>query len=221
MTRSKTKRALLASVMALMLCLAMLIGTTFAWFTDSTSTGVNKIQAGELDVALVDANGQSLEGKFLNFVKAPGAETEKILWEPNCTYSLPEVYVQNNGNLALKYKIVISGINGDVKLNEAIDWTVNGADINAEYKLLPGQKSEAIVLQGHMDKDAGNEYQGLSMEGVAITVYATQYTYENDSFNDQYDKDAEYGVQINTSNGWFVDRHANLLPLLLIMACTP
>ena len=47
-----TKRALLSSVMAILICVAMLIGTTFAWFTDSASTAVNKIQAGTLDIAL-------------------------------------------------------------------------------------------------------------------------------------------------------------------------
>ncbi len=57
--RKSTKRALLGSVVALALCLAMLIGATFAWFTDTASTGVNKIQAGNLDVALEmkDASG--------------------------------------------------------------------------------------------------------------------------------------------------------------------
>ena len=65
--RKSTKRALLGSVMAMVLCLAMLVGATFAWFTDTASTGVNKIQAGNLDVALEmkDAAGQwvSAEGK--------------------------------------------------------------------------------------------------------------------------------------------------------------
>ena len=53
MTSSKsTKRALLTSVLALLMCVTMLIGTTFAWFTDTASTAVNKIQAGNLKVDL-------------------------------------------------------------------------------------------------------------------------------------------------------------------------
>ena len=51
--RKSTKRALLGSVVAMVLCLAMLVGATFAWFTDTASTGVNKIQAGNLDVKLM------------------------------------------------------------------------------------------------------------------------------------------------------------------------
>ena len=65
--KKTTKRALLSSVMAIVLCLAMLIGTTFAWFTDSASTAVNKIQAGNLKVDLEmstdGTNWESAEGK--------------------------------------------------------------------------------------------------------------------------------------------------------------
>lgn len=63
---SKTKRSLIFSVLAVALCLVMLIGATFAWFTDNASTGVNKIQAGTLDIDLVDMQGNSLEGEFLD-----------------------------------------------------------------------------------------------------------------------------------------------------------
>ena len=53
MDKKKTsRRALLTSVMALVMCLVMLVGTTFAWFTDSVTSGVNTIKSGNLDVAL-------------------------------------------------------------------------------------------------------------------------------------------------------------------------
>ena len=57
---TKTKKALRGSLLALFLCIVLLIGTTFAWFTDTASTGVNKIQAGNLKVGLEykDANGK-------------------------------------------------------------------------------------------------------------------------------------------------------------------
>ena len=135
--RKSTKRALLGSVMAMVLCLAMLVGATFAWFTDTASTGVNKIQAGKLDIALEmkDASGSwvSAEGKTLDFVKA--AAGEQVLWEPGCTYTLPELHVVNNGNLALKYKVAITGINSSAKLNEAIEWTIGDVAMGAEQHL--------------------------------------------------------------------------------------
>ena len=193
--RKSTKRALLGSVMAMVLCLAMLVGATFAWFTDTASTGVNKIQAGNLDVQLVDENGNSLEGKTLEFKKAANAaEGEAVLWEPGCTYELPAVYVKNNGKLALKYKVAITGINGSAKLNEVIDWTINDADLSADHSLSAGATSEALTIKGHMKESAGNEYMNESIDGIAITVYATQDTVESDSFTNQYDKNAAYPV---------------------------
>lgn len=104
MTNSKTtKRALVSSVLAVFLCVAMLIGTTFAWFTDTASTGINKIQAGNLDVALEmkTATGWvNAEGKTLNFINKDG--NTDILWEPGAKFTLPAVKIVNNGNLALK-----------------------------------------------------------------------------------------------------------------------
>ena len=195
--RKSTKRALLGSVMAMVLCMAMLVGATFAWFTDTASTGVNKIQAGKLDVALEmkDASGNwvSAEGKTLDFVKAADAKGEAILWEPGCTYTLPELRVVNNGNLALKYKVIITGINGSAKLNEAIEWTIGDVAMGAEQHLAAGE-GNAFTIKGHMKESAGNDYMNESIDGIAITVVATQDTVESDSFDKDYDAGAEYPV---------------------------
>ena len=204
MTNSKsTKRALVSSALAILMCVAMLIGTTFAWFTDTASTGVNKIQAGNLDVALEmqDANGNwvSAEGKTLNFKKAAEHENEEILWEPGCRYELPELRVVNKGNLALKYKIQITGIQGDAKLNEVIDWTITGTDVSDDgYAHLAANDAKVITILGEMRTTAGNEYQGLSIDGIAITVFATQDTVEYDSFNNTYDAEAGKDTAIYT-----------------------
>ena len=194
MTKSKqTKSALFSSVVALLLCFTMLLGTTFAWFTDTASSSVNTIQAGTLDIQLLDANGTSLEGKTLAWQKATEQENEAVLWEPGCTYNLQTIYIKNNGNLALKYKIEITGIQGSAKLNEAIDWTINNSnsvsDLGADHSLAAGAY-DTLTISGKMKTTAGNEYQGLSIDGVAITVRATQDTVEYDSTNNQYDADA-------------------------------
>ena len=195
--RKSTKRALLGSVMAMVLCLAMLVGATFAWFTDTASTGVNKIQAGNLDVVLemqnADGKWVSAEGKTLDFVKAAGAENEAILWEPGCTYELPALQIRNNGNLALKYKVAITGINGSAKLNKVIDWTIGDVAMGTEQHLAAGE-SNAFTIKGHMKESAGNEYMNESIDGIAITVVATQDTVESDSFDKDYDAGAEYPV---------------------------
>ena len=214
-----TKRALLTSVMALVMCVVMLVGTTFAWFTDTASTGVNKIVAGNLDIQLFYANNATGEGATwtevdanttLNFLQkqAGGSVVQgtDILWEPGCTYSLPALKIVNNGNLALKYKVVVSGIQGSAKLNEVIDWTMklDGADfiMGSEHSLAAKNNdtvdADIFTISGTMDKNAGNEYQKEFIDGINITVYATQDTVENDSFGNQYDKDADGTPQFDT-----------------------
>lgn len=203
--RTSVKRSLLVSAIALTLTAALLIGSTFAWFTSTASTGVNKIQAGNLDVVLEmctdGTNWESAEGQTLTFKTQDNRDADQILWEPGCTYELPQLRVANKGNLALKYKIQITGIQGDAKLNEVIDWTINDAAINlTEGHLTAGQQGDAFTIKGHMKEKAGNEYQGLSIDGIGITVCATQDTVENDSFNNTYDKDAEYPISVTTGD---------------------
>ena len=214
--RRQTKRALLTSIMALVMCVVMLVGTTFAWFTDTASTNVNKIQAGNLDVMLEmkdsDGNWVPAEGKTLNFVKAKEGAGQDILWEPGCTYELPALRISNNGNLKLKYKIEITGIEqgraavaGAPDLNDVIEWTIinSGTPIEGTNEYALDAKggtavtSNTLTIKGYMKKEAGNDYQGLTIDGVSITVYATQMTGEWDSSRDDYDKDATYPVIIS------------------------
>lgn len=112
-----TKRALLTSVLALVLSLAMLAGTTFAWFTDTASTGVNRIVSGNLDVGLqywgVDENGQKT---WLTAENSEDLFDENALWEPGYT-QIVYLKVKNNGNLALTYAMQITPVHETVGVN--------------------------------------------------------------------------------------------------------
>ena len=200
--RKATKRALLTSVMALVMCVVMLVGTTFAWFTDTATANVNTIKAGKLNVELLDKDGNSVEGQTLSFVKATGGAGQEILWEPGATYQMPELQIKNAGNLALKYKINVSGAKvaagapaGSLKLLDVLEWTyeVGGRAyaLNSDKSLGVGE-ADTLVIKATMDKNANNDYQGMAVEGIAITVYATQDTVEYDSNGNTYDKDAAY-----------------------------
>ena len=216
MTSSKsTKRALISSALAILMCVAMLIGATFAWFTDTASTGVNKIQAGNLDIELQmkdnDGNWVKAEGKTLPFLvegKIP-AEGTQILWEPGCTYYVPEVRVLNKGNLAVKFEYLPEALGVTGKLAEVLTFTAKtfdkegneDPDINIEPEVLkPGEASPAWSFGYHMLESAGNEYQNATATGMCVTVVATQAAYEKDSFDDQYDKDAEYPILVTTGD---------------------
>ena len=197
---TKTKKALRGSLFALFLCIILLIGTTFAWFTDTASTGVNKIQSGNLKVDIVKADDgtTSLKGKQMNFVNKDGSSN--ILWEPGVTFKTPAFEIKNAGNLALKYKLTLNGVTGDQELLDVITFSVvdkSGKAVNLdtfEGHLAKETLSEPLYIQGHMDEAAGNECQGKSLESLSLTVVATQLNSENDSFGPDYDKNATYPV---------------------------
>ena len=224
MTKTNSKKALLSSAFALVLSAAMLIGTTFAWFTDTASTGVNKIVSGNLKVDIIGENSDSHIEK-LNFKKTAATDAEAgaaILWEPGCRYLTEGFRIANKGNLALKWKAQVNMnniINGKVEgstiakdgksLLDVIDfYVVTSTDKNAEAvaienfvgNLTAGAKSGVYYIKGVMQTTAGNDYQGLTLDGITITVVATQDTVENDSFNNQYDKDAEYPILVTTGD---------------------
>ena len=112
-----TKRALLTSVMALVMCVVMLVGTTFAWFTDTASTGVNKIQAGNLDIEVEYRT--SLEGDWKTLDNATDLfGAEGTLFEPGHT-RVVELRITNAGNLALKYKIGMNVVSEQPGTNKA------------------------------------------------------------------------------------------------------
>ena len=201
------KSALLLSFTSLLLCFAMLAGSTFAWFTDTATTGVNKIVSGNLKVDIVGKENTDHLDK-LKFTKAGAtadAEAE-ILWEPGCRYLTEGFRIANKGNLALKWKAQVN--KGTTAANEknadlldVIDFYLVKDDINetgtplGEFTgTLEAKKTSENVyyIKGVMKTTAGNDYQGLELDGITITVYATQDTVENDSFNNTYDENATY-----------------------------
>ena len=114
MTKQKsTKRALLLSALSLLMCVSMLIGSTFAWFTDSVISGNNKIVAGNLDVELEYYNGT--EWKTVN-----GATNlfDETLWEPGHT-DVVYLRLRNIGSLALKYELAINIVSETPGINMA------------------------------------------------------------------------------------------------------
>lgn len=196
--RTSVKRSLLVSAIALTLTAALLIGSTFAWFTSTASTGVSKVEAGKLKVTLLSGDKELSSTDVLTWQKAEG-QTGTALWEPGCTYNLEPITIKNTGSLALKYKIVITGIKGDADLNKVIDWNVNDTALDADHSLAVGE-SKDLTISGHMQENADDNYQGKTIDGISITVVATQDTVEYDSNGNQYDKDAEYPISVTTGD---------------------
>lgn len=177
MTKTKsTKRALLLSALSLLMCVSMLIGSTFAWFTDSVISGNNKIVAGNLDVELEYYNGT--EWKTVN-----GATNlfDETLWEPGHT-DVVYLRLRNIGSLALKYELAINIVSETPGINMAgeefllSDYIRMGvaegqkpsfasrSAAQAAVSATAGLISEGYVADGEMAKDAEDLY-------MAVVVY--------------------------------------------------
>ncbi len=115
MTNSKsTKRALVTSALAILMCAAMLIGTTFAWFTDTASTAVNKIQAGNLDIEVE----YTLDGEEWAKLDEAADLFGDGLFEPGYT-RVVAFRISNKGNLALKYNMSMNLVSETKGVNKA------------------------------------------------------------------------------------------------------
>ena len=209
----QTKRALLTSVMALVMCVVMLLGTTFAWFTDTATTSVNTIKSGNLDVQMQVQNdrGEWIDAKEipLTWVKNAAGNGQKLLWEPGASYDLTTFRIANIGSLNLKYKVIISGAAGDTMLLDVIDFSgkiedeagnvtdLSSVSMNSTTpvildRALAAGKADTITLNGTMQTSANNTYMNKTVDNITIAVYATQATGEYDSTRNDYDKFAEY-----------------------------
>lgn len=121
--KNSVKRSLITSATALVLSIAMLIGTTFAWFTDSVTSGRNKIVAGNLDVELEYAKQPKDDGTTLNWQPVQDSTDlfdDEALWEPGHT-DFVYLRITNKGTLALNYKLNVTPFNEIGGVNMAGD----------------------------------------------------------------------------------------------------
>ena len=218
MKRTVTKRSLLTSVLSLFLCFAMLLGTTYAWFTDTASSKGNKVQAGTLDVELLMWNGTEYVNISTSedpiFDSAANANNStKTLWEPGKT-QVAYLAIENKGKLDLKYSVALNVTNITKNLNEVMEYTItpdakDGAavawDASAAQQVVAGIQTVTasdttlqaapngvnihyFALSIHMMEEAGNEYKGGEIT-FDLNVLATQVNTEEDAYGPDYDKD--------------------------------
>lgn len=239
MTKTKTervtRRSVLASFLALAVCMSMLIGTSYAWFTDSVTSAGNIIKSGKLDVEMYWADGKGPVDTTADWQDASQGAMFKdhVLWEPGYV-DVRHINIKNVGNLALKYEIAIIA-NGELTKNDnghtladAIDvyYLENARTITKRTELTEDMKvgslstvladlstiisktrgvlypsqntpqggvsQDTVTIALKMRESAGNEYQNMTLgTDFSVQLLATQYTYETDSFNDQYDAKAD------------------------------
>ena len=220
MKNKSTKHALLASVLSIVMCFAMLIGSTFAWFTDEVKSGMNKIVAGNLDVELYHSNGNVTEEKVNETTNLfIGKDGNAILWEPGVMV-YENFTVKNAGTLALKYRLTLNSnfnlVNGkslkDVLKVAVIEGTFDGDRATAQAltfdKTLADFEQTGVLAAGAADdtyaiviywepSDRDNDYNIAGSElfvEIGANLVATQAASENDSFDNNYDSGADFPI---------------------------
>ena len=225
----QTRRSIQSSITALLLCFVMLVGTTFAWFTDTATSEGNVIKTGTLDI------GMSYSVDNVNWTEISDTQSTPIFnydnWEPGYT-EVRYIKVQNLGSLSFQYQMAITPTGVVGPLADVIDVSydivtgnstfvaptadnkqgslrplstlsdlIDANGIVAGGVLLPvGETADnyytgeiVICVSFHMQETAGNDYQNQSIgDGFGIKLYATQFDYENDSFDSSYDDEAEW-----------------------------
>lgn len=216
----QTRNKLVSSIVTLCICMAMLIGSTYAWFTDTASSGINKIQAGNLDVDLqhfVVSDYVSVDANTKLFTIADNTK-----WEPGVVV-YEKIRVVNNGNLALKYTLgflptnvttdsegrslldvikVYSGTSIDVSSRDTVlasIGSISGAKLNEfsdENVKLNARETKDYTFVLYWEPTANdNDYNKPNRPftaNIGLNVIATQAEHENDSFGNTYDASALY-----------------------------
>ena len=194
MTNKKvTRRALLMSVTSLLICISMLLGTTFAWFTDEVTSGVNQIVAGNLDVELY--HNTMTNGAFTNdsavstseYLFKSEASGDKMLWEPGAM-AIERLTVKNVGTLAFKYKLnfSIKGYNtvGGNDLSDVIKaYVTDTAPTTRSVDGLTAAKLDAFSKEGTLTA-------GTAATPNTETFYVILYWEPNDN-----DVDNQYNLK--------------------------
>ena len=218
-----TKKSLMTSVAALLLCFSMLLGATYAWFTDVATSNSNVVQTGNLDAEMYwsDTLLAADSDAWQNAEGVPIFTYDN--WEPGYT-DVKYIKVKNAGDLAFQWRLSIEAQGSVTDLADVIDvYYINpvseavttlsdkttvgvlsnvidtnkytngvllpATEVSTEYAV--GETILAIAL--HMHEDAGNHYKGKSIgDGFSVRLIATQFNYEEDSFDNKYDEAPEW-----------------------------
>ena len=182
----KSRHALLMSLTSLTLCVSMLFGATFAWFTDSVTSGVNRIVSGNLDVEATYWNGTNYDNSITStndlFVAPTGVT--KGLWEPGHV-EVAYLKITNAGTLALNYKLALdpaseitstSVTNKEIKLSEILKYKLVDLTIpdNATEPELYADRAAAVNAASGAAELTG--LMGLSTQAaIEMAPGDTQY----------------------------------------------
>ena len=205
----RNKNLVTTSIISVALCGALLVGSSFAWFTDKVESTGNTIKSGELEITATNDSGNVLDANNPMFVAVDKAEPG---WSDYAT-----VNVENTGTLAADVKATFT-VKGELapamwySFDDGLTKTAmtNGGTFEVqEQQILENAKADIEITYG-MYTTAGNDYQNKTLT-MDLSIDAKQSTYEEDGFgSDQYDVDAKYEDEIEVEVNNYNDFKAQL-----------
>ena len=213
-----TTRALLGSVMVLLLCTAMLVGTTFAWFTDTVNT-VSTLQAGNLNVTLQYGASKDADGKWnytdydgttgLQFLTPEGnlpTEENKVEWDAaHLTNEVQPLKLVNDGSLNLMCKVMLTGVT--TAAAEQMTWELKVGDnaettpFGKEFKLpakAEGSAENELILNLSATLTNGDPLPE-PIPTPQVVVCVRQAEGDEDAFSGDYDKESRYQARVDAA----------------------
>ena len=213
-----TTRALLGSVMVLLLCTAMLVGTTFAWFTDTVNT-VSTLQAGNLNVTLQygtsknDADGTwnytDYDGTTgLQFLTPDGnlpTEENKVVWDAeHPTNKVQPLKLVNDGSLNLMCKVMLTGIKAAAA--EQMTWKLEvdgteesfGKEFPLPAKTAEDTTAKELVLNLSATLSSGAPLSE-PIPTPQVVVCVRQAEGDEDAFGGDYDQESRYPARVDAA----------------------
>lgn len=211
-----TTRALLGSVMVLLLCTAMLVGTTFAWFTDTVNT-VSTLQAGNLNVTLQYGASKNADGTWnytdydgttgLQFLTPEGnlpTEENKVEWDAaHLTNEVQPLKLVNDGSLNLMCKVMLTGVT--TAAAEQMTWKLKvdntEKSFGAEFPLpakAENSPDNELVLNLSATLTNGDPLPE-PVPTAQVVVCVRQAEGDEDAFGNDYDKESRYPARVDAA----------------------
>ena len=168
---------LTANIIAIVVLSAILIGTTFAWFTDSVTSANNIISSGNLNIEFEYWNGREWVD-----VNDKADVLTNDLWEPGVT-EVAYLKVKNAGSLALKYQLGINIVSETAGVNVAgetfklSDYIMFGVieNVNGSTDAFETREDAIAAVEAEQKISAGYSKYGYMVSGeemyLALAVY--------------------------------------------------
>lgn len=188
------KRSIILCALSLVLFVALLVGSTFAWFSDSITNSGNTITAGNLtaqwsyrtlndDTAAYEPVSEELALFPADTVWQPGEphgydfkveNTGSVDFEWELTIDLADTAGESQNNLTDVLVVYVDGVKSEVGFTDGAV-VINGtlAATDGETTAGTDESSCEFSLAFAIPEDAGNDYQNSSVS-FSLTLSARQ-----------------------------------------------